>query len=167
MAISCLAVRQCLQTAHCLWVQASAGAWTSAWTNDWVIGLERPVLASSPFHLICFVPFQVCNKIGWIRHGLSGPTVRWRPKKQIALLAAWATDKPVSWVGQTVFTEVPNLLWLHIGLQSVHEPFYTCWACFGCLLKLTGFWKFQIMVPSYLFEKHSEKKEVLKNLTTQ
>lgn len=70
------------------------------------------------------------------------------------MLGAWATDKPVSWVAQAVFTEVPKLLWLHIGVQSVYELFHTSWILFGCLLKLTGFWKIQIMVPSYLFEKH-------------
>lgn len=73
-AISCLAVRQCLQAPHSLWVQTSVGAWISAWTNNWVTGLERPTLTASPFHLICFVPFQVCKKNGWISHGLSSPT---------------------------------------------------------------------------------------------
>lgn len=81
---------------------------------NWVTGLERPTLTSSPFYLICFVPFQVCKKNGWIRHGLGSPTktVRWRPKQQTVMLGAWATDKPASWVA--VFTKVLDLLWLPI-----------------------------------------------------
>lgn len=139
-------------------------------SNNWVTGLERPALTPSPFYLLCFVPFQVCKENVWIRHGLSSPpklskTVRWGWKQQTAVLSAWATDKPVSWVGQVVFTEVSELLWSHTRVQSACELFHTSWACFGCLLKLIGFWKIQIIIPSYLFKKHSEKKEALKNLT--
>lgn len=125
-------MRLCLQTPHSLWVQSSAGVWTSAWTNNWVTGLERPAITSSPSYILCFVPFQVSRKIGWIRQGLISPTktVRWRPKQQTAMVAAWAMDKTVSWVGQAVFTEVPNFLWLHIRVQSVCELFHTSWTCF-------------------------------------
>ena len=135
-------------------------------TNDWVTGLDKPALVSSPFYLISFVPFQVCKKMDWIGHGLSSPTktVRWRTKQQTAVLAAWTIEKRVSWMVQTVFTEVPNLLWLHMWVQSANELFHTYWACFGCLLTVTGFWKTQIMVPSYLFQKHTEEKAALKNM---
>lgn len=93
------------------------------WTNDWVIGLEKPALVSSPFYFMHFMPFQVCKYIGWIGHGLTSPTktVRWRTTQQTAMLAVWTIEKLVSWVFQTVFTEVPNLLRLHIWVQSLNS----------------------------------------------
>lgn len=106
------------------------------------IGLERPALVSSPFYLIHFVPFQLYKKIGWIGHGLSSPTKTIRTRKlkhKTADRYAGCMDQSENsmWMVQTVFTDILNLLWLHIWVQIVTELFHTYWACFGCLLKVS------------------------------
>lgn len=128
------------------------------WTSNWVLGLERPALFSSPFYLIHVVPFQVWKKTGWIGHGFSSPTktVRWRTKQQTARQHSIMDGSDCIYRGpnSSMITYMSNeckgnktlsqLLWMVVFLRlQISDRLKLCahFICFKNIVKRKWLWK--------------------------